>query len=398
MSLKPIVRFFALLAFVSFALTSVAHAAAPATPRNLLGNPGFERGFPAHDWMPAVWDTSLAEIPTVFFGRDSLFAHGGKYAVNIANTSTIFPMAHNWSQTILVSRDMWGKVARFSVYTKSNGLQGRAYVMVQAYRDTASKMARIWGVDRDESRRRLNIKRVDDPSIDLGWKRLAFTDAQTDWVKREVAVYVPVGVNVLFVRCGLFGTGQVLFDDASLTMEAAPAVTAAPKGNLFADPGFESGGLAWEWVCPPFEGARVELDSTVAHTGRYSIRVDNMNDGVASTRSGVTQSLPARNLAGKRVRLSGWFKADSLVGTAYLEVFAHSAMGPKRSPVYDMLGNTFDWTRLQIEYDVPAGSLTVWPWLYIPAPFRGTVWIDDAEFEVIGPAQAPKPPGAPARK
>jgi len=72
MSLKPIVRFFALLAFVTFALTSVAHAAAPAAPRNLLGNPGFERGFPAHDWMPAVWDTSLAEIPTVFFGRDSL--------------------------------------------------------------------------------------------------------------------------------------------------------------------------------------------------------------------------------------------------------------------------------------------------------------------------------------
>lgn len=398
MSLKLIVRFFALLVCLMFVSGADSHAAAPAKPRNLLGNPGFERGLPAHDWMPAVWDTSLAEIPTVFFGRDTLFAHGGQYAVNIANTSTVFPMAHNWSQTILASRDMWGKVARFSVYSKSNGLQGRAYVMVQAYRDTASKMARIWGVDRDESRRRLNIKRVDDPSIDLGWKRLAFTDPQSDWVKREVSVYVPVGTNVLFVRCGLFGTGQVLFDDASLTMEPAPALAAAPKGNLFTDPGFEGGGLAWEWVCPPFEGARVELDSTVAHSGRYSMRLDNMNDGVASTRSGVTQSLSARNLAGKRVRLSCWFKADSLVGSAYLEVFAHSPSGPKRSPVYEMLSSTFDWTKLQIEYDIPEGSVTTWPWLYVPAPFRGTVWIDDAEFEVIGAAKPTKPLVPPNRR
>lgn len=395
MSLKPVVRCLALLACFASLVVSTAFAAAPAKSRNQLGNPGFERRLPAHDWMPAAWDTSDAGVPTVFFGRDSMFAHEGKWSVNIANTSTVFPMAHNWSQTLIVSKDWWGKNARFSVWTKSNGLQGRAYVMIQAYRDTASKMARIWGVDRDESRRRLNIKRVDDPSIDLGWKRFTFDDSQTDWVKREVSVYVPVGVNVVFVRCGMFGTGQVLFDDASLVLDP-PTPVAAAKGNLFADPGFEAGGLAWEWVTPPFEGARVDLDSTVVHSGRYSLRIEHMNDGLTSTRSGATQSLPARAFAGKRVRLSGWFKADSLQGTAYLEVFAHTPGGAKRSPIYEMLGNTFDWTRLEIEYDVPADAVTVWPWLHVPAPFRGTVWLDDAEFEAIGPAKSAAAPAAPA--
>ncbi|MFN8589108.1 MAG: hypothetical protein U0704_15055 [Candidatus Eisenbacteria bacterium] len=385
MSLKPIVRLFVLFACLLACAVPSAHAAAPAKPKNLLGNPGFERNFPAHDWMPAVWDTSDAGLSTVFFGRDSIFAHEGRYSVNIANTSTVYPMAHNWSQTLLVSKDWWNKTARFTVWSKSNGLQGRAYVMIQAYRDTASKMARIWGVDRDEARRRLNIKRVDDPLIDLGWKRQAFTESQTDWVKREVSTYIPAGTNVVFLRCGLFGTGQVYFDDANLVL-GPPTPPGPVTGNLFQDPGFENGGLAWEWVAPPFEGGIVELDSTTAHSGRYSMRVDHMNDGLTSTRSGVTQPIPGRALAGKRLRLTGWFKADSLQGSAYLEMFAHTAAGPHRSPLYEMLSNTFDWTQLSMEWNVPPGTVTVWPWLHVPAPFRGTVWLDDASLEVVGPA------------
>ena len=73
----------------------------------------------------------------------------------MANMSAAFPMAHNWSQTLLVTPDMWGKTAVFKAWTRSNGLEGRAYVLVQAYSDTATKMGRIWGVDHDEALRRL---------------------------------------------------------------------------------------------------------------------------------------------------------------------------------------------------------------------------------------------------
>src|SRR5262252_8354223 len=123
-----------------------AHAASPAG-KNLLQNGDFERTLTGHAWMPAGWDTSLADLPTVFFGRDSFLVHGGKWSINVANMSTRFPMAHNWSQTLLVGKETWGKLATLRVWSRSNGVDGRAYILLQAYSDTASKMARIWGTD-----------------------------------------------------------------------------------------------------------------------------------------------------------------------------------------------------------------------------------------------------------
>ena len=376
-----------LLAAALLCAAALAAAAPTAPNKNLLLNPGFEKNLGSHEWMPSAWDTSEAGLSTVFFGRDTFLVHGGSHAVSIANTSTAYVMGHNWSQTLLVGREAWGKDAVLSVWTRSNGLQGRAYVMLQAYRDTITKMSRIWGVDRDAARRRMGVNQVDDPLIDLGWQRVQYDDAQSDWVRRTARVYVPYGTNVLFVRCGLFGTGQVLYDDASLTLEPAkPAVTPPVNTNLFADPGFEDGALAWEQVVPPYEGARLDRDSTVVHSGRFSLRASNMKDGLVQTRMGVVQPFSARALAGKRLRLTGWFKADSLKSTAYLKIYAHSASGLHQSPGTDLLSGTFDWTKLSIEFDVPPGTVQLWPWLVFNAPSEGTLWIDDAELVVLGPA------------
>ncbi len=142
--------------------------------RSLLQNPDFERSVGDHPWMPVGWDTSMADLPTVFFGRDSFMVHGGKWAVNVANMSAAIPLAHNWSQALLVGPETWGKVASFKAWTRNNGVDGRAYLLVQAYNDTASRMARIWNVDHDEALKRLGIGKVDDPLLDLGWKRTQF--------------------------------------------------------------------------------------------------------------------------------------------------------------------------------------------------------------------------------
>jgi hypothetical protein len=76
------------------------------------------------------------------------------------------------------------------------------------------------GIDREAASERMHINKLDDPFQNLAWKRLYFSDTETEWVKREVRVYCPPLVNVIFVRCGLLGTGQVMYDDASLTYAA----------------------------------------------------------------------------------------------------------------------------------------------------------------------------------
>ena len=109
--------------FLMFCAAPAIHAA--KAPANLLLNPGFEQSLPGHPWMPAAWDTSESGLPTVFFGRDTFLVHGGEYAITVANVSTVWPMSHNWSQTLKIDRAWWGKDAVLSVWTRSNGLQGR---------------------------------------------------------------------------------------------------------------------------------------------------------------------------------------------------------------------------------------------------------------------------------
>jgi hypothetical protein len=406
---------FALAALWTVALLLVLAAAragaapTPGSSTNLLANPGFEEPSAGHPWMPAEWDTSRTDSPTVFFGRDTFLVHGGRYAVNIANTGILVPIWHNWNQTVLVGPETWGKDLIFSVWTRNNGLAGRAYVLIQAYRDTIGKMAKLWGIPRDPAGKRMGINKMDDPLLDLGWKRLYFDDPETGWVPREVRVFVPPTTNVVYVRCGLLGTGQVIFDDASLTVARAHLAPPLPTHkNLLADPGFEGDGHAWEYSMPPYEGQRIDRDTTQARSGRACIRFTSGDDGMIQARAGVCQVFDYR-LAGKRLRLSGWVKTDSLRGgLAYLKLYCNSlSRGMIQCEPGKVLDMTNDWTPLSLDMDVPADAYAVWAWFAYNVPSSGIVYYDDTSLEIIGPAggeRGPKPavrsarPAPPAAK
>ncbi len=382
---------------IAFAAAS-AWAGPAAQPRELLLNPGFEQPLEGHPWMPASWDTSLTDLPTVFFGRDTFLVHSGHYAVSVANTSLLVPVWHNWNQSVIVGPEAWGKDAVFSVWTRSNGQQGRAYILVQAYRDTVGKMAKTWGMPRDDAHRRLHINKLDDPLLDTGWKRLYFSDAETDWVRREVRVYVPPSTNMIYVRCGLLGTGQVVFDDASLTLQPAqPLAPVATNVNLLADPGFEGDDNLWECSLPPYAGQRIDRDTTVAHSGKASIRYTSGLEGLVQARAGVCQVFD-RRLAGKRIRLTGWVKTDSLRdGIAFTRVYSNSlSRGTVQSDPGASYSMTNDWTKVSFEMDLPTDAVETWVWFAYTVPARGTVWYDDTSLEVLGPSADAKP--ATARK
>jgi hypothetical protein len=380
-------------------------SARPASPRNLLSNPGFEQGTPDHPWMPAAWDTFQSGLNTVFFGRDTALAHGGRYSVSVANLSTYVPMFHNWSQTLLVGRELWGKDLVFTVWSRTTSLQGRAYVLLQAYRDTVTKMSRIWGIEREAARERLHIMKADDPLMSLGWDRQYFSEPETDWTRREVRVFVPPSTDVIVVRCGIFGVGQVLFDDASLTVEAARPPEELPlHTNLLKDPGFEGEGNDWEYSIPPYEGMQIERDTTVVHSGHASIRMEGGATGPVPVRAGVCQLIPNRGLAGKRIRLSGWVRTDSLQGQAYVMVYCSTIDGDVHETTSGEFGMNTPWTQTAMEVDVPPGTYMIWGWFLFNAPAQGRLFYDDCSLEIIGPADyvtkgtpPPKPAQLPTR-
>jgi hypothetical protein len=355
---------------------------------NLLANPSFEESLPTHPWLPAAWDTFPSSLATVFFGRDTVLAHSGRWSVNVANVSTRVPMWHNWSQTMVVPRSLWGKDVVFGVWTRSLGLQGRAYTLVQAFNDTIGRVAFEQGVPRDTAMARLGYVVTAQPIVLMGWKRQYFSEEETDWVKRELRMYVPPGTNLLVVRIGLFGTGQIALDDASLTAVAAqtPKPVALRK-NLLADPSFEGDGNAWEYSLPPFPGLVLQRDTTTARFGRASLFADPAGNGAITVRTGIGQTLDARPLAGKRVRFAAWVKADSLVGLTYVSLRCTTPGGEVPGPVPEQHSGTFDWKRLAVERDVPPDALTLGAYAEFNAPATGRIWFDDLSLEVIGPAE-----------
>jgi hypothetical protein len=378
-------------------IACLAGPALAAPTGNLLANPGFEEGMAGHPWMPAGWDTSASEDPTAFFGRDTTVVHGGRYAVSVANVSSLVPRWHNWSQGIVVGPEMWNKDVVLSVWTRNNGVQGRGYVLLQAYRDSVGKMMRLWKVSRDTALVRLGYQMTTDPFAYLGAKREYFSDTETDWVHRQVRVFIPPSTDLIIARCGLFGTGQVQIDDVSLTAEPALPPPALPVGvNLLQDPGFEGNGDAWEYSLPPYDEMRCDRDTTVVHSGKASLRFTGGMIGMVKTRAGVAQVIGNRGLAGKRVRLSGWIKCDSLLSMAYIKLYCTTLERDENVGAPQQIGNTTPWTWMQLEMDVPKGAYQVWAWLLYNAPSEGRVYFDDASLEVVGPALGSPPTGTPA--
>jgi hypothetical protein len=369
-------------------------AAAPSAPTgaaklspNLLANPGFEEG---GLFAPADWDTTVAGVPTVLFFWDQEMKHGGERSASIVNAGDILPVWHNWNQIVPDGGRYAGRDLDLTVWTRSAQLSGRGYVMVQCYRDTVLVYAREKNISRDAARKELGFHYADDPQLELGWARQYFSEETSDWTERHVHVYVPPTTDLVLVRCGIYGAGQVWFDDAALTAGPAHPPTPIVLGkNLLANPGFERPLDDWEFSMPPTPGASITTDSTVAHSGRYSVLLTGSQKAAFETFQNACQVFNARNLAGKRVRMSGWCKTEDLTSTsAYLQVYATGLYGVDGSLAGNSVSGTSDWTFYSVEWDVPKNTYTVWARAgYLAAP--GKCWWDDLKFEVLGDTPAP---------
>lgn len=383
-----VVRSFAFLAVLPLALAlaiprpAAAQGAGKAVT-NLLGNPGFDEG---GLFNPTDWDTTLAGVPTVLFYWDAETRRSGTRSASVINAGDAIPVWHNWNQMIFHAGRFAGRDLELTVWVRSSQMDGgRGYVMLQAYRDTVINLARDEGITRDQARLKMGFKYADDPQLETGWARQYFTADLEEWTQKKVRLHVPQTTNLIVVRCGIYGSGQVWFDDAQLAI-VPPAPMPLPVGkNLLANPGLERPIDEWEFSMPPTPGAFIVTDSTVKHGGRTSARFSSATRPAFQTYMNACQVFNARHLSGKRVRMTGWAKLEDVIDSAYLSIYATGGYGVDGSLAGDALSGTRDWTFYSVEFDVPKDTYTVWARAgYQAGP--GKVWWDDLKFEVLGPA------------
>ena len=369
------------IAVLLFAVPALAQDARTAT--NLLVNPGAEEG---GLFSPTTWDTTVAGVPTVLFYWDPDVKRSGSRSLSVVNAGDAIPVWHNWSQIVPGARKFVGRDVELTAWAKSQQMSGRGYIIVQCYRDTILLHAIERGISRDQARKELGYKYADDPQLETGWSRRYFSTDLDQWTELKARVYVPPTTNVILVRCGIFGAGQVWFDDFVLRDVPAKA-TPLPLGqNLLANPGFERPFDDWEFSLPPTPQAGIVPDSAVAHSGRFSARLESPNRPAFPTFMNASQVFNARSLSGKRVRFSGWCKLENMtMGSAYLNVYSTGAYGVDGTIASESFSGTHDWKFYAADYDVPKETYTVWARAGVSAN-PGGVWWDDLKFEVLGDA------------
>lgn len=178
-------------------------------------------------------------------------------------------------------------------------------------------------------------------------------------------------------------------EPSSTPDQQAPATTTptTPKPvssgiNILANPGFESGsaGKPEGWTTDGWKPGKFIWDNTVAHSGRYSAKIE-------STQTNDLRWVQKVNVhPGSRYKFSAWVRTLS-VGPS--PEASNIGAGLSINGTYlrsDDLKGTNDWTLLSM--DIATGpqdsTLTVELRLgYFGSTTTGTVWFDDASLELV---------------
>ena len=129
----------------------------------------------------------------------------------------------------------------------------------------------------------------------------------------------------------------------------------------------------------------VARDTTIAHSGRASLRVSAATD--PSGFVGALSSFPAAPYLGRHVKFAAFLRTASLGGQGAAVWARADGARPNLAFVSTqgqrVVGGTTDWTAVSVEMDVPADALTLFFGAFSLA--RGTLWIDDAS---VAPSSA----------
>jgi hypothetical protein len=172
---------------------------------------------------------------------------------------------------------------------------------------------------------------------------------------------------------------------------AASSANAAPAGvrSLLVNPGFESDKPGeWSdvdgWHMYQHAGEKsydFVVDPAVAHGGARSMRIVNVG---TQPYGSLAQDVPGAPFSGKTVRFSGWMKTrDTNDGGAALFIIADrgGAITAHEFMEGAEVKGTRDWQRYTITLAIPPSTSKVRVGVTLQG--TGTVWVDDAELEIV---------------
>ena len=386
----PVARgaLFVTLAIVAFSLSlmidsperqEAAAQGSKAASENLVRNASLEDGVL---FTPTGWDTTVSGLPTVSFEWAEGEARTGERSLYVFNASDAVAMWHNWNQTILDVQSFAGKELVLKAWIKTEQIQGKAYLFLQAYSDTITIEAVRTGTPRQEMRVKMGYKPIEDPQTELGWSRKYFSTNVAEWTPIEVSLFIPPTTNLIMVRAGIFGAGRVWFDDFEMVSRpAAKESQIKPGKNLMVNPGFEQGLDGWDFSLAPMEGLRIRT-SDIAHSGKKSAMMSSQGRPPLQMLSMYFQVLNTRQLSGKKVRLSAWLRTEDFQSKAYIRIFGTGTYGDFRPVASRAIGGTTDWTLVSTEATFPEDTYVVWAQAGMDTNV-GTIWVDDVSFELV---------------
>ena len=148
----------------------------------------------------------------------------------------------------------------------------------------------------------------------------------------------------------------------------------------------ENGALPSFWIRAGSAPTQYDMgvDASTAHSGKSSGHIRSLSTNMTGFGT-LMQTCEGRAYRGKRVRMSGWVKSETVAGWAGLWMRVD---GPAKDDIlaFDNMQSrpihgTGPWRRYEIVLDVPKESKDIAFGILLDG--MGEVWIDDLRFEVV---------------
>jgi len=328
------------------------------------------------DGAPAGWLLGTGgDMKGADVALDRQVRHAGAASLRVTITPEYAGDPTGVYQTVEAT-DYLGMRVRLTGWVKTEDLQGQACLWM-----------RVSGQDQ----RLMSLDNMSDRPI----------TGTTDWTQYSLVLDVPVDAGL--VAFGLVlteGGGRVWLDDLALEpVDPETPLTGRPvlppirrtlpgkptNLDFEAPPPGYAGAPPEGWSFEPVaEDAAAQLDLQAAHGGQASARV-TLGPGFAQEFATLHQAADAAQWRGRRLRYSGWVKADLLSGWAGL--WARVDGPDDRVLALDnMAGRPIrgqsEWARYGVVLDVPAEASRLLFGLLVAG--RGTIWLDDVALEAVG--------------